>query len=400
MKVFQLNTYCGIKSTGRIVLSIAQQLEEHGDACFIGYGVPEISEESRPFAYKIGGKLSRKVHGAIRKLMDMEGYGSILPTFILLKKINQYKPDIIHLHNIHGCYLNHRILFSYIRKHHIPVVWTLHDCWPFTGHCAYYDAAECEQWKTECKNCPQQLNYPVCIGLDGSARNYRRKKALFNMPEQIRFAAPCHWMKQQLEKSFLKKYPAAVIVNGIDTDTFKPAESDLREQWHIGNRKLVLGIASEWDERKGLSYLLEAAKQLGSDYIFAIIGLSESQTAVLPENAMAVPSTHDARVLAMWYSAADCLANPTLEDNMPTVNLEALACGTPVVAFDTGGCAEAIGNCGCVVPKKDVHAFCQKLTEYCALKADITEQCLYRAKQFQMARMGEQYIKLYEELLK
>lgn len=400
MRILQLNTYCGIKSTGRIALTLAQQIEQNGGVCRIGYGVPQISSEAEPYALQIGSKISRKVHGAMRKWFDAEGYGSIWDTYCLLKEIDRFQPDIIHLHNIHGCYLNHGLLFTYIQKNRIPLVWTLHDCWPFTGHCAYYDAAACTKWKESCSHCPQKHCYPVCTGLDGSARNHRRKKRLFRLPQRIHFVAPCHWMKEQLAASFLGAAEASVIINGIDKSIFTPTPSSLRQQWPIGKRKLILGVASEWDERKGFAYLLQAAQRLGDAYCFAVVGLTDKQAMDLPKNMLAVPSTHDAKSLAAWYTAADCFANPTLEDNMPTVNLEALACGTPVVAFDTGGCAEAIGDCGCVVRQGDMDAFCEKLKEFCDKKSIITDACLVRSEQFGMESMGKAYIKLYEEMMK
>ena len=192
MKIFQLNTFCGVKSTGRIACEIAKLVEKNGGECRIGYGVPEISEESVPFAFQIGGKLERKLHGALRKLFDAEGYGSFFGTLRLIRELKLFQPDLVHLHNLHGCYLHLGLLFRYLKKAGLPIVWTLHDCWPFTGHCAYFDYAQCEKWMSECRRCPQQRSYPVCIGLDGSSRNYKAKKKWFSQPDHITFVAPCN----------------------------------------------------------------------------------------------------------------------------------------------------------------------------------------------------------------
>ena len=176
MRIFQLNTFCGVKSTGRIACEIAKLVKQDGGECLIGYGVPELSSDAEPFAYRIGTPAERKLHGALRKLLDGEGYGSYYATKKLIRKLDEFQPDLVHFHNLHGCYLHVPLLFDYLGQKKLPVVWTLHDCWPFTGHCAYFDYAGCERWNTGCHDCPQQRSYPVCIGMDGSKRNHQHKK--------------------------------------------------------------------------------------------------------------------------------------------------------------------------------------------------------------------------------
>ncbi|MEG0862899.1 MAG: glycosyltransferase [Clostridia bacterium] len=400
MRIFQLNTFCGIKSTGRITTEIAKLVEADGGACLIGFGAEQAPTELSRFAYRIGTPVERKLHGALRKLFDGEGYGSQLGTKQLIAKIEAFQPDLIHLHNLHGCYVNLRMLFRYLAKADIPVVWTLHDCWPFTGHCAYFDYAQCEKWQTICHHCPQQGSYPICLGMDGSKRNYAHKKKLFTALRHLTFVAPCEWMKQPLSHSFLGSHPVRVIPNGVNRQMFRPIEkSMLRERFHLQNKQIVLSVASEWDERKGLKFLWEAARSLGEDYCFVVIGLSQEQIAALPDGMLGIEHTKNAQELADWYSTADCLANPTLEDNMPLVNLEALSCGTPVAVFCTGGCPEALdASCGLVVEKGDVAALCKAIQTLCAQKASMRTACLLRAEAFDSERTFQAYLNLYKEL--
>ena len=399
MRVFQLNTFCGVKSTGRIASEIAKLVKLDGGECLIGYGVPEMTPDAEPFACRVGTPFERKVHAAMRKLLDAEGYGSYFATRKLMKQLKAFQPDLIHLHNIHGCYLHLPSLFAHLGKLEIPVVWTLHDCWPFTGHCAYFDYCGCERWKTECHHCPQQKTYPVCIGLDGSARNHRDKKKWFGQLKNLTFVTPCEWMKKPLQASHLGKYPARVIPNGVNRDVFHPVESEIRSRYQLKEKKICLSVAAEWTARKGLPYLIEAAERMGQEYCFVVIGLDEEQIQELPANMLGLQRTANATELAAWYTAADCFVNPTLEDNMPMVNLEALACGTPVAVFDTGGCPEAIDeSCGMVVPQGDVHALCQSIEKLTAEKALRSQSCLRRAAQFDAQNTFQAYLELYKEL--
>ncbi len=399
MRVFQLNTFCGVKSTGRIACEIAKLVQQDGGECRIGYGVPGISVDSEPFAVQIGSKLERKLHAVMRKLFDAEGYGSWFATQRLIREMKAFKPDLIHLHNLHGCYLHLPSLLRYFQKEDLPIVWTLHDCWPFTGHCAYFDYSGCEKWKKQCHHCPQQKSYPVCIGVDGSSRNHRMKRKYFSLPGKITFAAPCKWMTKHLQASSLHHYPYEVIVNGVNLKVFHPVQSNLRERFGLETKKVCLAVASEWDHRKGLSYLLDLANQMGDGYRFVIIGLTEEQIAGLPDHVIGMKNTTDVNELAAWYTTADCFVNPTLEDNMPMVNLEALACGTPVVVFETGGCPEAVDeSCGIVVTKGDVEAL-NRAVEKASSGAFSAENCLKRAAQFDCEQTFQQYLALYKELL-
>ncbi len=403
MRVFQLNTFCGVKSTGRIVASIAELLERQGDLCRIGFGAEETSPGAQRFAYRVGTPLERKIHGAIRKFLDMEGYGSRLATRRLIREIKRFRPDVIHLHNLHGCYLNLGMLFRYFKKSETPLVWTLHDCWPFTGHCAYFEFVGCEKWEARCHACPQLRSYPTCLWWDGSRRNFRHKRRLFTGLPNLTLVPPCHWLEGLLGRSFLKEYPVRVIENGVDRSVFHPAGPEecqaLAQRHDLAGKQVILAVAAEWDERKGLRYLLQAASLLGEEFRVVVLGLSPQQIATLPEGVLGLAATGSARELAAWYSLARCLANPTMEDNMPLVNLEALACGTPVAVFATGGCPEAVDEtCGRVVPQGNAEALAQAIRELASSKEAMAGACLARAARFDSEGAYQKYLALYKEL--
>ncbi len=400
MKIWQLNTFCGIKSTGRIATDIALLLEKEGHVCRVGYGAESAPESLQRFAYRVGGKCERKIHGAIRKFLDGEGYGSQLGTFALIRELKRFQPDVVHLHNVHGCYVNLPLLFGYLQKSGVPVVWTLHDGWVLTGHCAYFEYAKCFRWKKACGHCPQLRSYPTCLWWDGSKRNLRRKQKLFSSVKNLTLVTPCQWLGQYVTQSYLGQKPTRVIPNGVNPAVFRPVDGRyLRERYQISAKYVVLSVAAEWDERKGLGYLLEASKELGTDYQCVVIGLLKAQIEALPASIIGIEATSNVQELAAWYSLADCLANPTLEDNMPMVNLEALACGTPVAVFQTGGCPEAVEeSCGKVVAQGDAKALGEAIKALAPQKAERTEACLKRARHFEAETCYRQYLELYKEL--
>ncbi len=400
MRIFEMNTFLG-GSTGRIATDIAQYAAAQGAETIIGFGAGGVPQGAEAYALRIGGPVGRKWHGALRKLLDAEGYGSLLATKRLIHFLQQYRPDVIHLHNLHGCYVNHKLLFRYLKRSGIPVVWTFHDCWALTGHCAYFDRIGCERWKTGCFTCPQKGEYPTCIGIGGSKRNYARKRNLFPSLPNLTLVTPCAWLQKITAESFLRNVPCRVIYNGVDRTRFYPVKSDLREQYDIGDRLLILAVASEWEERKGVRLLPELADKLGESCQLVVIGVTPEQRKVLPASIIGIQKTANVRELAAWYTAADCLANPTLEDNMPMVNLEAFACGTPVVAFDTGGCAEAIPDtCGAVTPKGDLVAMAVAIRQIAPQKATLTQACLSQAERFDAEASAKAYWELYQEVLR
>lgn len=340
MKVLQINSVCGIRSTGRIASDIHQLLVEKGHEGVIAYGQLEAKNCDRTI--KIGSKKDLYVHGIMSRAFDRHGFGSKKATEEFLQEVESYQPDLIHLHNIHGYYLHVGLLFEYIKKRGIPVVWTLHDCWSFTGHCAYFDFVGCEKWKTGCHACPQKKSYPASLILDQSKRNYEDKKELFQGVRNLTFVTPSHWLQGLLKESYLGGYNSVVIPNGIDLSTFRPAESDFRRKHQLEGKFVMLMVSSEWTPRKGLKYLLEFQKSMKDDEKLVLVGLTEELKKELPDSIVKITRTDHVKELAEIYASCDVLLNPTLEDNFPTTNLEALACGTPVITFRTGGSPEAV----------------------------------------------------------
>lgn len=346
-RILFINSVCN-GSTGTICKNLYKAAVEEGHECCIAYGRGEASEGFKTI--KIGNKLDIYLHILKARLFDASGFGSKQATKEFIKEIDEFKPDIIHLHNIHGYYVNIEILFKYLKDHpEIKKIWTLHDCWAFTGHCAYYTYTRCDKWKTCCKgHCPNRNEYPKttfsCV-----TKNYTKKKNIFSNVENIILITPSKWLKNEVEKSFLKNYKTVVIHNGVDTNIFKPTPSNIKEQYGIKNKKIILGVASVWDKRKGLNTFLELSKEIDDEYQIVLIGLNSKQIKQLPSNIIGISRTENVQELVKWYSAAYVYFNPTLEDNYPTTNLEAISCGTPVVTFETGGSPESVIGNGIII---------------------------------------------------
>lgn len=337
-----INTVCGIGSTGRICSDLAEVLEQNGNECKIAYGRGVVPEKYKKYAVKIGSDLDVKLHALQTRLFDNTGFGSEKVTQKFINWIKEYNPDVIHLHNLHGYYINIEVLFNYLAEANKPVIWTLHDCWTFTGHCTHYSYVKCDKWKYGCNNCPQKREYPSSLIFDSSKKNWETKRALFTSVKNITFVSPSRWLANQVEQSFLNKYPVEVVPNGIDLTVFKPTPSDFRKKHNLEGKNIILGVASAWEPRKGLEDFVELSKTLDDSYKIILVGLSEKQKKELPENILGITRTNNVNELAEIYTAADVFFNPTYEDTYPTVNLEAQACGTPVVTYRTGGSVESV----------------------------------------------------------
>ncbi len=394
MKVLQINSVCGIKSTGRICTDIASVVVENGDECIVAYGREGVPEQHRQYAHLIGNKVDVKLHALYSRFFDCAGFKSKKVTKNFIEWIKEYDPDIIHLHNIHGYYLNIEELFKYIKESNKPVVWTLHDCWSFTGHCCYFDFVGCYKWKDgSCDNCIRKKDYPTSIFLDNSQSNFKRKKALFTSPENITIVTPSNWLAERVKESYLSKYPVKVINNGIDTSVFKPTQNTFKERYNIGDKKVVLAVAAIWDKRKGLADVIELSKKLDEGYRVVIVGLSQEQLENIPPSIIGITKTNNAKELAEIYSAADVFVNTTYEDNYPTVNLEAQACGTPVVTYETGGSPEGVDeNTGIVVKTGDIQALAEAVKK-------IKKPEHIPARSFDKNVKYKEYIELYKSLL-
>ena len=335
-------------STGGIMMKEHRELLAAGQDSYAFWGRGREAENDREmrFATDWGVRLD----GAQTRLFGRAGFHSKAATKRLLARLDEIEPDVVHLHNLHGYYVNVEMLFGWLAAHKCRVEWTLHDCWAFTGHCAYFTYVKCAQWKSHCaysKPCPQLNTYPKTLSKASCRWSYEQKRRVFNMvpSERMRLITPSQWLADLVGESFLAGYPVEVRHNTIDTDVFKPTPSDFRERYGIGDRFMVLGVASPWTERKGLGDFVRLAGELdGEKYAIVLVGLSEKQIKRLSEGVIGLTRTDSPQGLAGIYTAADVFFNPTLEDNYPTVNLEAEACGTPVVTYDTGGCGETVGR--------------------------------------------------------
>lgn len=361
MRILMINVDCGTGSTGRICTDLADALEKQGHEVRIAYGRDAVPQKR---AIRIGNDFDVYSHVLQARLFDRMGFGSKRATEKFIEWVKEYDPDVIHLHNIHGYYINIEVLFKYLKESGKKVIWTLHDCWAFTGHCAFFDYVGCNKWKTECEHCPQKTEYPARMGIDCSKRNYDLKKELFSGVQNLTIVTPSEWLAKLLKESFLSEYPVKVIKNGIDTSVFKNTKSNIKERFGIGEDiKVILGVASVWDRRKGLEDFLKLSKLLNDKYKIVLIGLNKKQIEMLPNNILGIERTENIQELVAWYSAADVFVNPTYEDNYPTTNLEAIACGTPVITYDTGGSGESAELYGSIIRKQDVDSIVKALED-------------------------------------
>ncbi len=361
MKVLMINSVCGIRSTGRICTDLAQALEAQGHTVRIAYGRETVPERFSRYAVRIGSDCGVKLHALKARAFDASGFGSRAATARFLDWVRKYDPDVIHLHNVHGYYLHVGLLFDYLRTCGKRILWTLHDCWAFTGHAAYCELEDCEKWKTGCSHCPKDWDYPKSF-TDHARRNYARKKALFTGIPNLELVTPSQWLADLCAESFLKEYPVTVIHNGINTDIFRPSDGTaLRARLGLTGKRVILGVAALWEKRKGLEDFVTLSGMLSEQERIVLVGMSERQIQGLPPAILGLPRTNSAQELAALYAMADVYANPTYEDNYPTTNLEAIACGTPVVTYATGGSPESAALYGASVPKGDRNALLNAL---------------------------------------
>ena len=393
-------------STGRIMQEIGQLAMSNGWESYIAYsygrdGIKPCDSKLVP----VGNKADVAWHGLVTRLTDRHGLASEGATRAFIREIERIQPDIIHIHNIHGYFLNYRVLFDYLAKCNTPVVWTVHDCWLYTGHCYYYSYIGCNKWKTECVQCPQRKMFPSSWWADRSKQNFRDKKAAFTSLPKERFTIVpvSDWIKGEMQHSFLKDYDFRVIHNGIDTNVFTiydPAE--VKKKYQLEGKRIILGVASIWCEEKGWNDFMRLAEQLDENERLVLVGVDEKHQAMLPKNITGIRRTENIRQLAELYSAAEAFVNPTWQDNYPTVNLEAIACGTPVVTYRTGGSIEAVTEqTGLVVEQGDVDGLLQAIrTIEERGKAYYQEPCRTHAlKNFKKEDRYAEYLKLYDELI-
>ena len=389
-------------STGKIMFGIAEIARKNGDDVWTfsprNYQKAKKNEclEIKGHNY-FGSVTENKMHLRISQVTGLHGCFSWFGTKDLLRMLDEIQPDIVHLHNLHNWTINLPMLFRYIKKHNISVVWTLHDCWSFTGKCPYFTAVKCNRWKTGCFDCPQVRQYPQCF-VDQTRLMWRLKKRWFSGVKNLTVVTPSQWLAGLVRQSFLKDYPVQVINNGIDLSVFNPTPSDFRKRNKIADDKyLLLGVAFGWGVRKGLDVFIDLSKRLGDEYQIVLVGTDSAVDAQLPENIISIHKTQNQKELAEIYSAADLFVNPTREENYPTVNMESIACGTPVLTFRTGGSPEIVDyTCGNVVDCDDIDAMEREIRRIASNCPYTKEQCIAKAKSYDMNLKFEEYVKLYE----
>lgn len=390
MKLVQINTTCGSGSTGKICVAVSKLLTEKGIENYILY---TSGDSAYPLGRRYMKPLEVKLQALQSRIFGNYGFNSTGATRKLISVLDEIRPDIVHLHNLHGHNCDLQMLFQYLKEKRTKIFWTFHDCWAFTGYCPHYDMAGCDQWKTSCKKCPQRRRFS-CF-LDRSHDLFEKKKRLFTGLD-LTIIAPSHWLAEQVKQSFLHTYDVKVIHNGIDLSVFTPRESDFRDRYGCGDKFIVLGVAFDWGPRKGLDVFCELAERLDSRFQIVLVGTNAEVDKQLPNNIISIHRTQNQQELAEIYTAADVFVNPTREEALGLTNIEALACGTPVITFDTGGSPECIDmTCGIVVGKNDLFALEEKIRAASDGALFGVEDCVQRAKSFDAEGKFQEYIALY-----
>lgn len=400
MKVLQINSDANSGSAGRIAEDIGSLIISSGNESYIAYGRTRNKSSSK--LIKIGGNDDILLHVLKTRLTDRHGFGSERATAKFLVTLDKISPDLIHLHNIHGYYLNIKVLFNYIFKKKLPVVWTLHDCWPFTGHCSYFDAVNCYKWLSECSECPNLRGYPKSCFFDNSKKNFIQKQTLFHKAKNMVLVTPSEWLMGHLRNSFFSDCNMKVIHNGIDLSKFRPIViGNVKSKYNL-TRKYILGVASRWDSRKGLEDFIKLRCYLNPVIDVVLVGLSNKQIRNLPAGIIGIRRTENIDELAEIYSGAEIFINPTYIDNFPLTNLEAMACGTPVIAYRTGGIPESINSAtGLVVDKGNLDELIKAVTTIIyKTKMCYSKVCRNHVETHfnKLQKLGE-YIDLYGNLL-
>ncbi len=401
MRILQINSTLNSGSTGKIAEGIGLKVIDHNGESCVAYG--RFANKSASQAIKIGSQWEQALHLLNTRIFDTHAFHSNTATRKLIKEITKIQPDIIHLHNLHGYYLNVEILFRFLNKFNKPLVWTLHDCWPFTGHCSYFERVHCTKWKTECDHCPLKFLYPQSYIFDNSKKNFQRKKLIFSQHRNIHIVTVSNWLKTQVKASFLKYSSLRTIYNGINTDVFKPLDSiALKKKLGFESKQIILGVANVWAEGKGLKSFHELSKQISDNQLIILIGLSKRQIKKLPRNIIGIGRTNSQKELAEYYNMADVFVNPSIAETFGLVTAEAMACGTPSVVYNSSASPELVSNdVGFVVQLSEHQDLNNKISTILQKGKDAySRQCIQRASRlFDMDKQYDKYISLYDEIL-
>lgn len=370
-KIFHISGSINFGSPGRIVEQLGLLAQQHGFEVMVAHS-SRNENPSHLHHYAMTTKWQEMMHAAGAKYLDLHGLMSTVQTKKLVERIKAYQPDIIHLHNIHGYFCNFKVLFEYLDTIDIPVVWTMHDCWPFTGRCFHFVGVDCYKWKTGCYDCKAEAGYTVSQYCDRSKSNYELKKQLFTSVKNMTMVPVSDWQASFLKDSFLMDCNIHTIHNGVDLDKFKPMDGGrLRNKHNLGGKFVLIGVASPWNTRKGLDDFCKLRSMLSDDYAIIMVGLKPEQIEKLPDGIIGIARTESQQELAEYYSEADCFVNLTYLDTFPTVNLEALACGTPVLTYNTGGSPEAIDEkTGDFFERDNVQSLADTINRWFADKKD------------------------------
>jgi len=399
--LLQINSVINSGSTGRIAEEIGQTAIAAGWESYIAYGRNERPSSSK--LIKVGTDKDIKLHGLQTRLFDRHGLGSKGATTDFIRQIEKIDPDIVHLHNIHGYYINMEVLFHYLKKVNIPVVWTFHDCWPITGHCSHFTFVGCEKWKTQCYNCPQKTGYPASYLIDRSKKNFILKKELFNSLSNLTLVPVSQWLSGILKESFLQNYPIKVIKNGVNTEVFRPSEvSDFRNKHGLIDKFVLIGVATSWGERKGLNDFIELSKLLDSDFQIVLVGLTKKQIELLPKNILGIERTESVDALADIYASADIVLNLSYEETFGLTTVEGFACGTPGIVYNATASPELIEeSTGVVVEQGNMNKLVEAIyTIKNNGKQYYSDACVNRAHRlYKKEDRYREYIDLYEGLI-
>lgn len=387
-------------STGKIVEGIGTLAQKQGWEVVVAHGA-RYKNLSYLLSIQVSSKVGEWVHFVESSLFDAQGLGSRCETKRFLKELDDIKPDLVHIHNIHGCFINYPLLFNYLKEHNIPVVWTLHDCWAMTGHCTHFMLTNCVKWQTGCNHCPQKKTFPKTYMLDRSERNYSLKKGLFTSMPVMHITTVSNWLKGIAEASYLKKYPVTVVPNGIKTDVFVPEPTTIKEQYGLQGKKLLLAVAIGLDERKGRYDYIKLAEKLPVDYQLMLVGLTEEEQKALPKRIIGVKRTNGAKELAAYYSAADVLLSLSYEETFGLTIAEAMACGTSAIVYDNTAQPELITpETGKVVPTGDVDAVLSAIEEVCSKpKESYSAACRKHSLAYDEKVTYQKYLDIYTAIL-
>lgn len=400
-KLLQINVDANNGSNGSIARELGKEALRRGWESYIAYGRRSVPSEST--LIRIGSDFDVKMHGIQSRLFDNHGLASKSATLTFLKRLDNIKPNLVHLHNIHGYFLNYKILFEYLKGKNIPVVWTFHDCWPFTGHCGHFESIQCEKWKTGCHECELRKEYPTSWFFDRSSRNYMQKKKSFTSIEKLHITTVSKWLMSKVEDSFFQDYPITPVYNFVDELVFNPdVERIRRSDYRLDNRRILLGVAANWSPAKGVADFNRLADVLSDRYQVVMVGVTENDKSQISPSIRCIARVESPQKLAALYAEADILLNLSRQETFGMTTLEAMACGTPGISYNNTACPEVLSeNTGVVVPTGDVEAVIAAIqTIEQNGKAYYRNNCVARANTvFSKNNIISQYFDVYEKVM-